>query len=541
LKRLRDSLVPLSLACPNLAQLAARMHDTSQVAHDIEARIDERGKVMDSASRELGRLRGESEKLDDRIRSLMQRFVRAESMKRALSYPNYTITGSHYVLPIAKDYRHEVAGIVHRTSASGDTLFIEPAEAAEMSAELALLRSHEQREVSRILRQLSTAVGHFGQLILDSLEIAAELSFVYAKARFAKDFAMIEPKFSSDGRVHLQNARHPLLEELFRTEAAAQTGNASAKPRSVVPITVHLGGQFDVLVVTGPNTGGKTVALKTVGLLALMAQSGLHIPAADGSSLPIFDGVLADIGDEQSIEQSLSTFSSHVSRIAGILKVATRQSLVLLDELGAGTDPAEGAALGRAILDRFIETGVKAIVTTHLGDLKLYALTHPRSENAAVEFDTETLRPTYRLRVGDTGQSSALVIARRLDLPNRVVDQAEQYLASSKAGRPHELEVLEQRRVEAEAAREQAWNAEQDARRAREAYETRLRDLDRQAADALALDEFRNTLQPGDTVYVRKFRRSGIVKRVDPKRRVAHVSHGSMQWELSVNELEPEI
>jgi DNA mismatch repair protein MutS2 len=295
-----------------------------------------------------------------------------------------------------------------------------------------------------------------------------------------------------------------------------------------------------MLVVTGPNTGGKTVALKTVGLLALMAQSGLHIPAAEGSTLPVFDAVLADIGDEQSIQQSLSTFSSHVSRIAGILKSATRQSLVLLDELGAGTDPAEGAALGRAILDRLVESGAKAMVTTHLGDLKMYALTHPRAENAAVEFNTETLRPTYHLRVGDTGQSSALVIARRLDLPMAVVDRAEQYLASSRTGRPQEIEVLEQRRAEAEAAREQAWHAEQDARRAKEAFEVRLRDLDRQASDALALDEFRATLQPGDTVYVRKFRRSGIVKRVDHKRRTAHVSHGSMQWELSLNELEPD-
>jgi DNA mismatch repair protein MutS2 len=202
-----------------------------------------------------------------------------------------------------------------------------------------------------------------------------------------------------------------------------------------VPITIHLGGSFDVLVVTGPNTGGKTVALKTVGLLAVMAQAGLHLPVTEGSSLPVFDQVLADIGDEQSIEQSLSTFSSHVSRIASVLKTATRASLVLLDELGAGTDPAEGAALGRAILDLWLETGVKAVVTTHLGDLKMYALTHPRVENAAVEFDVITLRPTYHLRIGDTGQSSALVIARRLELPPAVVDRAEQYLASSRAGR----------------------------------------------------------------------------------------------------------
>jgi DNA mismatch repair protein MutS2 len=531
LKHVRESLLAVGTVCPLLAQHAAHIHDLSRLAYDIDARIDNRCHIMDSASRELARLRSEMEKLEDRIRSLMQRLIRSESTKRALSYPNYTVTGSHYVLPVAKDYRQDVAGIVHRTSASGDTIFIEPAEVAELSAELALLRSHEQREVNRILRELSVEVGRFSEPLLESLREAAELACVYAKAKFAREFAMIAPKINDDGRLVIQDARHPLLEHLFR--------EASQLPAKVVPITLHLGGRFDVLVVTGPNTGGKTVALKTVGLLALMAQSGLHIPAADGSTLPVFDQVLADIGDEQSLEQSLSTFSSHVSRIAGILKSATSRSLILLDELGAGTDPAEGAALGRAILDQLLELGANAVVTTHLGDLKIYALTHSRAENAAVEFDTETLRPNYHLRIGDTGQSSALIIARRLELPSGVVDRAEQYLASSRSGRPQEIEVLEQRRGEAEAARREAWNAEQEARRAKEAFELRLRELDSQAMDALALDEFRGTLQAGDTVFVRKFRRSGLIKRVDHKRRTANVSHGSMQWELSLDELEP--
>jgi DNA mismatch repair protein MutS2 len=211
----------------------------------------------------------------------------------------------------------------------------------------------------------------------------------------------------------------------------------------------------------------------------------------------------------------------------------------LLDELGAGTDPAEGAALGRAILDHLHDAGVRAIVTTHLGDLKLYALSHPRAENAAVEFDAATLRPTFHLRLGDTGQSSALIIARRLNLPGPVVDRAEAYLATSRAGRPQEIELLEQRRAEAEVAREKSWQAEQDARRAKESYESRLRELDQQANDAASLESFRASLQPGDTVMVRKFRRSATVQRVDPKRRTATVSHGSMQWELVLEELEP--
>jgi DNA mismatch repair protein MutS2 len=615
LKRVHESLTSLAASCPQLAQHASRICDLARVAYDIEARIDERGKVMDSASRELTRLRTEMEKLEVRIRSLMQRLVRSESVKRMLSYPNYTVTGAHYVLPVAKDYRHDIAGIVHRTSASGDTLFIEPAEVAELSAEMALLRSHEQREVNRILRQLSGDVGRYAEVVLDSLREAAELACVFAKAQFALEFDMIEPRFGGDGCLSLQDARHPLLEHLARVKGSEvgsvpvqgaekgsgfgvqssqkgsefgvqgsgaangaegrgqspggssrgseehettsglpnsrsagqqRSSNLNPEPRplnptasTVVPITVHLGGGFDVLIVTGPNTGGKTVALKTAGLLVLMAQAGLHIPAAEGSTVPVFDQVLADIGDEQSLEQSLSTFSSHVSRIAGILKSATNRTLVLLDELGAGTDPAEGAALGRAILDQLLALGVKAIVTTHLGDLKMYALVHPRAQNAAVEFDAETLRPTYHLRIGDTGQSSALVIARRLDLPYGIVQRAEQYLASSRLGRPQEIEVLEQRRGEAEAARVQAWQAEQEARRAKAAFETRLRELDEQAADALALDEFRSTLQPGDSVYVRKFRRPGMVKRIDHKRRIAQIAHGSMHWELSLDELEP--
>jgi DNA mismatch repair protein MutS2 len=249
--------------------------------------------------------------------------------------------------------------------------------------------------------------------------------------------------------------------------------------------------------------------------------------------------VLADIGDEQSIEQSLSTFSSHVSRIVEILGRATPRSLVLLDELGAGTDPAEGAALGRAILDHLHDAGVRAIVTTHLGDLKLYALSHPRAENAAVEFDAATLRPTFHLRVGDTGQSSALIIARRLNLPGPLGDRAEAYLGTSRAGRPQEIELLEQRRAEAEAARAASWQAEQDARRAKESYETRLRELDRDATSAAVLERFRLSLQPGDTVMVRKFRRTATIQRIDPKRRIATVSHGSMQWELSLEEIEP--
>jgi DNA mismatch repair protein MutS2 len=556
LRQVRDALAKIAGSCPTLGEHAGRIHDCSQIAFEIDATIDRRGEVVDSASHELVRLRGEVAKLDKRIRSRMQRLLRSAAVKKALRFPNYTVTGPHYVLPVHRDYRHEVAGIVHRTSASGETLYIEPAEVAAFAAEMALVRRNESREVARILRRLSAELGHIGRSVLESLEVAAQLCCVHAKARFARDFAMTRPEFTDDGRLRLEQARHPLLLEKgfrvqgsgFREEGVPIEATVSSVlnpeprtliPSDVVPISLHLGDRFDMLVITGPNTGGKTVALKTVGLLAAMAQAGLHIPATAGSRLPVFDAVLADIGDEQSIEQSLSTFSSHMTRIAHILNVATSHSLVLLDELGAGTDPAEGAALGRAVLDKLLICRARTIVTTHLGDLKLYALAQSRAENAAVEFDVETLRPTYHVSIGDTGQSSAMIIARRLQLDGAIVDRAEQYLAESRAGRPRELEILEQRRAEAEQAREHAWQAEQQAREAKAAFEARLRELDHHAADALALEEFRATLQPGDVVHVRKFRRPGTVRRVDPKRRTATVGHGSMQWELALEELEP--
>src|SRR5262249_37202816 len=264
----------------------------------------------------------------------------------------------------------------------------------------------EEREIRRILRHLSAEVGRVARPLNHAIDALAQLDFVTARARFSRDFGMSAPELNTEGRLWLRQARHPLLEHLFRHETNRTTlapsgDNSGAEPhRAVVPIDIRLGHAFRLLVITGPNTGGKTVSLKMTGLLCLMAQSGMHIPAADGSVVPVFHQVLADIGDEQSLEQSLSTFSSHMSRIPAILRLAHAHSLVLLDELGAGTDPTEGAALGRAILDQLDRSGCLAMVTTHLGDLKTYAFTNKQAENAAVEFDVETLRPTYRLQIG---------------------------------------------------------------------------------------------------------------------------------------------
>jgi DNA mismatch repair protein MutS2 len=305
-----------------------------------------------------------------------------------------------------------------------------------------------------------------------------------------------------------------------------------------VPIDIRLGFGFNMLVITGPNTGGKTVCLKTAGLLCLMAQSGMHVPAGEGSNVPIFDRILADIGDEQSLEQSLSTFSSHISRIALILKSATPQSLVLLDELGAGTDPTEGAALGRAILDELDITRCRAMVTTHLGDLKTYAFHNERAENGAVEFDDETLRPTYRLFIGQFGMSNALKIARRLKLPRDLLKRAHRYLRRRQKRAP-EMAQLQKLREEAENARTEALARAHEAEREAEGLRQQQEQLRREAEAAAALREARLRMQPNDAVRVPKFDKPGRIVRVDHKRNIAVVSLGIGQWEVPLEEVFP--
>jgi len=513
-----------------LIALLGPVEDLGLVAKTISGCIDSRGHVLDMASPELAQVRQKIADVDERVQTKIKHLLRDPDLRKMLRYPNATVSGDHYVLPVAVNFRHKLPGVIHRTSSTGETLFVEPTEVAGLSAERVVLKSEEDREVRRVLRRLSGEVGKVARPLGFAIEAMARLDYITAKAKFSRDFGHSAPDINTEGKLWLRQARHPILEQLFRKPDAS---------KSVVPIDVRLGQPFNLLIITGPNTGGKTVTLKTTGLLCLMAQAGMHIPAGQGSLVPVFHQIHADIGDEQSLEQSLSTFSSHISRIAHILKNSDNRSLVLLDELGAGTDPVEGAALGRAILDQLDGIGCRAMVTTHLGDLKTYAFHNDRAENAAVEFDVETLLPTYRLHIGQYGMSNALKIARRLKLPRELLKRAHKYLKRRQRRAP-ELARLQEKREEAEMAREEAMKSQHEAEVKREELEKKLEDLERQAKEAAILKEWRSKLQAGVIVHVPRYDKPGKVVRLDHKRNIAIISLGLGQWEVSLEEVFPE-
>jgi len=553
---------------PRLGGLRAEVGQFTAASSAIEGCLDNRANVLDTASRRLSTIRREMEQVEEKIQEKLRSMLRSPEIKRALRYSNFTMVGHHYVLPVAKEHRGEIPGSVQRTSSSNETVYVEPTAIAEKSAQLSYLRARETKEIRRILRWLTAQVGLVADPLLSTLLVMADLDLIYAKARYSIDYRMRAPELNEERRLVLRKARHPLLEAILRndpalprdepppaaepepgpeTEAAVAAAPRPAAPaseaeREIVPIDVHLGLRFQTLVITGPNTGGKTVALKTVGLLAVMSQMGLHVPAAEGTQLPIFDEVLADIGDEQSLEQSLSTFSSHVRRITEIFGKATDRSLVMLDELGAGTDPAEGAALGRAILDELDSIGGLAMVTTHIGDLKTYALTNPRAENAAVEFDIETLQPRYHVHIGDVGQSNALKIARRLSMAEHLVARAERYLSESQGSTSPEWDLIARMRREAEEARQEAIAAQAEAERSRDALRERLQSLQLESRREEDLAEARARLQPGDKVVVPKlgYDRPGRIVKIDPRKKTATVAVGHMTWNVAVDELLPQ-
>jgi DNA mismatch repair protein MutS2 len=417
-RSIKALLLRQELHTPTLARVARNIVDLDDLEQSIRLAIDDEGQVLDTASDRLRQIRMELRTAYDRLMRRLNELVASPAFREALQDPVISMRGGRFVVPVKADFRGRVRGIVHDQSASGATLFVEPLQVVELANRWREHQLEETHEIERILQALSDAVGGSRLVLADMLDALAQIDLALAMGKLALEMEATRPLMQAiehlrpgEPVVKLAAARHPLL----RGE--------------VVPIDVELGAEFDVLLITGPNTGGKTVALKTVGLLALMAQAGLQIPAADGSRLGIFSGVYADIGDEQSIEQSLSTFSSHVTRIVEILRVADRNSLVLLDEIGAGTDPQEGSALSRAILNHLVANRVFTIATTHYSELKHFAYATPRVENASVEFDPESLRPTYHLTIGLPGRSNALAIAERLGMPPSVIVDARSFTA----------------------------------------------------------------------------------------------------------------
>ena len=401
--------------------------------------IRAKDEIADAASDELASIRRKIRQQSAKIRESLQKIISSPSYAKILREPIITIRSDRFVVPVKSECKNDLPGLVHDVSASGSTFFIEPMQAVNANNALRELFVAERKEIERILAELSSECANYRTHIEENYRVLVTLDCIFARAKLSFAMNAMEPEIRTDGRLELKRARHPLIDR-----------------QAVVPISVRLGTDFDTLIITGPNTGGKTVTLKTIGLLTLMAECGMHIPADDGSYVSVFPLVLADIGDEQSIEQSLSTFSAHMKNIVEIVNVCDSESLVLLDELGAGTDPAEGAALAVALIEFCRQCGAKVAATTHYAELKIYAMRTDGVINASCEFDVETLKPTYRLLIGIPGKSNAFAISRRLGLPEHIIDKAKSMVNENDTNFEDVLNQLEQQRQEMERARAEA-------------------------------------------------------------------------------------
>jgi DNA mismatch repair protein MutS2 len=429
-RRMKNFFVDMPVSLKILASYAEQITVLRNVENFIETIVNEQGHIRDDASVELSRIRREMKLSQSRIKDKLDSILRSSEYQKYFQDTLVTMRGDRYVMPIKQEYRHHFPGIIHDQSASGATVFIEPMAVITLNNEVKQLVSAEKNEVERILQAVTAKIAGFSEEIHINGRMLAQIDFAFAKAKLSIDMRAALPTINNVGYVNLRQARHPLIE-------------ASV----VVPIDIFIGKEFNTLLITGPNTGGKTVTLKTLGLFALMTQAGLYIPVESGSEIAIFQNIFADIGDEQSIEQSLSTFSAHMTNLVRILKNITAHDLVLIDEIGAGTDPDEGAALAMSILEHLLSIGVRTIATTHYSELKTFAYSRNGIENASVEFDIKTLKPTYRLLIGIPGSSNAFAISKRLGLSDDIIEQARQFIDKDHAEFETVLNALEEQKI----------------------------------------------------------------------------------------------
>lgn len=488
----------------SLEELFQALRPLTPVSSEIRRCIASEEELNDDASPALFKIRRSMRQINDKVHAQLQTMVNGSS-RTYLQDAVVTMRNGRYCIPVKAEYRGQVPGMIHDQSQTGSTLFVEPMAVIKLNNDLRELELKEEKEIEIILASLSALCGEETEALRDDLTLLTRLDFIFAKAQLSRSMNATEPVFNQEGRIVIKKGRHPLLDK-----------------KKVVPIDIRLGTDFELLIITGPNTGGKTVSLKTVGLFTLMGQAGLHIPAFDHSELSVFENVFADIGDEQSIEQSLSTFSAHMTNTVSILSKANDRSLVLFDELGAGTDPTEGAALAIAILQNLHHRGARVMATTHYSELKVFALSTPGVENGCCEFDVETLRPTYRLLIGVPGKSNAFAISQKLGLSQDIIEEARTHLTEQDENFEDLLTDLEHKRVTIEQEREEINRYKEEIRQLKQRLESKQEKLDSNRDKILrdANEQARAILQEAkdyaDTT-IRNFQKYGAASNVSAK------------------------